>query len=328
MAAIYRTVHSLIRRVGYLGFASALIGLPAAAGNLTPIELHGDHAYPENITAASDGTLYISSFASGGVQRVKPGAQTAEPWIAPGAFDSRSTFGLYADAKTATLWVCSNDLSILGVPGPSSIPGAHLKSFDLVSGTGTASYPFPGAAALCNDMAIADDGTLYVTNTMAPQIFRLPPGANALELFIEDQQFQPPNNGAGLDGIAIGDDGNLYVNTFHGGDMFRIEVKAGKAGTINKLKTSRPLLLPDGLRHLSGSTFLMAEGGGIIDRVTVDGDTALIETIKDGLKEPTALAQIGDILWVAEGQISHLLSPNEKGPPSLPFRIVPVPVGR
>jgi hypothetical protein len=37
----------------------------------------------------------------------------------------------------------------------------------------------------------------------------------------------------------------------------------------------------------------MVEGSGSLDRVTVNGDKVSIETIKDGLKEPTAGAKVG-----------------------------------
>lgn len=299
----------------------------AIADNNMPIEVPGDRAFTESITATADGTLYLSSLASGGIARVKPGATKAEPWIAPGAFNTRSTFGVYADEKSKTLWACSSDVSALGVPGPGTATGSHLVAFDLASGEGKASYKFPGAATLCNDMTIAEDGTLYVTNTLAPQIFRLKAGASELELFVEDKQLQP-KQGAGLDGIALGGDGNIYVNTYNGGDLFRIDVKDGKAGAITKLVTSRPLTLPDGLRQLDGQTFLMVEAGGTLDRVTIAGDRAEIHTLKDGLKGPAGFAKVGNIVWVAEGQHSHLFAPKENGPPKLPFQIVPVPFAK
>ena len=71
----------------------------------------------------------------------------------------------------------------------------------------------------------------------------------------------------------------------------------------------------------------MVEGSGSLDRITVDGDKVTVETVKDGLKEPTAFAKVGDTAWVAEGQLSHLFGAKENGPPKLPFEIVPVHVG-
>jgi streptogramin lyase len=310
-----------------LGAAISLLMLgPARADDLMPVEVPGDRAFTESISAGPDGTLYISSLASGGIARVRPGASKAEPWIAPGAFETRSTFGVYADVKSNTLWICSNDASGIGVQGPSSVAGSHLKEFDLATGEGKASFALPGKATLCNDMTVAEDGSVYVTNSLTPQILKLNPGAKDLEVFVEDKQFQPPK-GAGLDGIAFGGDGNIYVNTFNGSEFFRVEVKDGVAGKVTKLETSRPLKLPDGLRHISGQTFLMAEGSGSLDRVTVDGDKVTVETIKDGLKEPTSFAKVGATAWVAEGQLSHLFDAKTNGPPQLPFEIVPVHVG-
>ena len=89
-----------------------------------------------------------------------PGASKAAAWIASGAFESRSTFGVFADAKSNTLWVCSNDVSSRGVAGPSSMTGSHLKGFDLATGDGKKSAQFPGNANLCNDMIVASDGTV------------------------------------------------------------------------------------------------------------------------------------------------------------------------
>jgi sugar lactone lactonase YvrE len=140
---------------------------------------------------------------------------------------------------------------------------------------------------------------LYVTNSLAPQILQLKPGGKTLEVWVENKQLQPPS-GIGLDGIAIGSDGDIYVNTFNGGDFFRVEVKDGKPGAVTKLETSRPLKLPDGLRLVSGKNFLMVEGSGSLDRVTVNGDKVSIATIKDGLKEPTAVAKVGGTAWVTK----------------------------
>ncbi|MBS0235637.1 MAG: hypothetical protein JSR99_19390 [Proteobacteria bacterium] len=309
-------------------FASfcALTG-PALAYEAKPIVIPGDQAYPESMSAASDGTIYISSLAAGGIARVRHGDSKAEMWIKPGAFDTRSTFGVLVDEPSKTLWVCSNDMSAAGIPGPSSVPGAFLKGFDLVTGEGKFSAAFPGTAHMCNDIVVAPDGTLYVTNTMAPQILRLKPGAKNLEVWLENDLLVP-KNGAGLDGIAFGSDGNLYVNTFGGNEFFRVTLKNSAAGTVTKLQTSRPLQNPDALRQLSGNTFLMAEGGGTVDRVTVNGDEVEVETLKDGLNGPTSVAKVGGTVWVGEGQLSHLFDPKQAGPPKLPFQAVPVALAK
>jgi len=158
-------------------------------------------------------------------------------------------------------------------------------------------------------------------------ILRLKPGSTQLEVWLENPAFeQPPQGAPGLDGIAFGGDGNLYVNTFAKGDFFRVDVKDGLPGKITKLKPSRPLKLPDGLRSTGGQTFVMAEGGGSVDRVTINGDEVEITTIKDGIAGPTSVVPVGQTLWVSEGQLPHLFEAAKSGPPHLPFRIIGVPM--
>ena len=86
------------------------------------------------------------------------------------------------------------------------------------------SAALPGQATLCNDMVVGADGSLFVTNSLAPQILRLKPGSTQLEVWLENPASeQPPQGAPGLDGIAFGGDGNLYVNTFANGDFFRVQ---------------------------------------------------------------------------------------------------------
>ncbi len=314
-----------------LAAACALLGLMATAGvalAAPPVaELPGDRAFPESLTSKQDGTLFVGSFAEGGVLKLAPGAAKAEPWIKPGANDSRSTFGVLADEKSNTLFVCSNDTSGFGVPSPGVAKGSALKTFDLTTGAAKGSTPVPGGPTLCNDIAIGPDGAAYVTDSFNPHILRLKPGASEFEVWASDPRFTPPKGGAGLDGIAFGTDGAVYVNTFTPGGLFKVAVADGKAGEITTLQTSRKITLPDSLRSYGANTFLMIEGAGSLDLVTVDGSMAKIETIKDGFSGPVSVTQVGSTAWVAEGQLNNLLDPElKKQPPKLPFHLYAVPL--
>src|SRR6202012_326354 len=77
-----------------------------------------DKSFPESVTSTKDGTLYAGSFNKGGVVKVAPGGK-AEQFVKPGAAGTRSVLGVLADEKSGTLYVCSNDTSAFGVPGPS-----------------------------------------------------------------------------------------------------------------------------------------------------------------------------------------------------------------
>ena len=312
----------MIRSRMILGLAAALALAPLGA-DAAEIALPGEHAFPESITSSTDGTLYVSSPGAGGVLRIEPG-QKPEMWIQPGAYGTRSTFGVLADETSSTLWVCSNDASALGAPGPSTVKGSFLKGFDLKTGAGKISARLPGDRALCNDMAIAPDGSVLVTDSLAPEILRLQPGAKALEVFVQSPMFQPPKQGAGLDGIVFGGDGNLYVDLFSDAKLFRVDMKVGLPGKVTELKASRAMTLTDALRGSSAKSFLMIEGGGRLDRVTIDGDSARIDTLKEGMAGPTGVTTVGATAYVSEGQLSRLFG--KGGSPKLPFEIYEVPL--
>jgi sugar lactone lactonase YvrE len=307
-----------------IALACAIFGATTFAAQPS-IALPGDRVFPENITSSRNGTLYVGSLGAGGIIRIQPNTGLAKVWIKPGTFGSRSVFGVLADDRSHTLWVCSNDLSALGVSIPSPEGGSTLKGFDLRSGEGKVSVALPGDHTLCNDIAIGPDGSAFVTNTSAPQILRLAPGGKKLEVWMSEPSLQPPAGGAGLDGIAFGTDGNLYVDTYSPGELYRVDVNDGKAGKVTKLRPSRALVLADAIRPFGKNSFLIIEGGGRLDRLVINGDNATVETLKDGFSVPTGVAAAGRIAWVSEGQLSYIFDRSKKDQkPNLPFRIYSV----
>ena len=328
MTANGRVMVSLAPNFLSVALAAMLAAGAAGAAETAQVALPSERAFPENLTSTRDGTLYVSSIAQGGIWRAAAGAAAAEPWLAPGADGTRSTFGLLADEGRGLLWVCSTDVSGWGIPTPGNATGSTLKAFQLATGQLKASAALPGEAAACNDIAIAADGAVYVSDVIGSRVLKLKPDWTGFDVWAADERFTPPPNQGGVDGLTFGDDGALYLTTFGKGQLFKVAVaKDGAAGEITELKPSRPLVLPDGMRPYGAGRFLLAEGGGTLDLVTVEGDTARIETLKDGLAGPVGVTQVGDTAWVAEGQLVLLFDQALKDQkPSLPFRIVAVPL--
>jgi len=294
----------------------------ATAAAIESVALPGERAFPESISSSKDGTLYVSNLANGGITRIEPHSSEAKVWIEPGTFGTHSTFGVLVDENAGLLWVCSNDLSARGMAVGTPDGVSALFAFDLKSGVGKISVPFPSKPSTCNDITIGPDGAAYVTNTAAPQILRLARGAKELAVWFTEPSLQP-EKGGGLDGLAFGADGNLYVNTVGPGELYRIDVKRGKATKLTKLTPSRPLFHTDGMRRY-GKDFLLIEGQGRLDLMTVHGDSASVETLKDGYTTPTGVTSVGRTAWLSEGQLSLLSDPNKK--PNLPFRVYAVPL--
>ena len=73
-----------------------------------------------------------------------------------------------------------------------------------------------------------------------------------------------------------------------------------------------------------GDSFLLIEGAGRLDKVTIKGDDAQIETIKDGLAEPVSVTQVGDTGWVAEGKLSYIIKATTRARIPGPFALKPV----
>jgi len=300
--------------------ALTLVAAEAARAGTAAVNLP-DNSHPESITSTSGGTLYVGSYNHGGVTKIAPSGKP-EQLVKPGAAGSRSTLGVLADERSGTLYVCSNDISRLGIAGPSDTKGAWLKTFDLETGSPKGSFALSDPNSYCNDIAIDKDGTAFVSDSSAPTIYRLRPGGATLETFLTDQKLAPAKYGDGLDGIAIGADGNLYVTTFLPAKLFRVSINHGNAGTVTELKPSRPLDRADALRAHGGG-FLLIEGTGKLDKVVVKGDQAEIETMKEGLAEPVSVTELGGIGWVAEGKLSYILGDN-KGKDPGPFKLTPI----
>ena len=140
----------------------------------TQIIIDDTRVFPESLTSTADGTVIIGSLDHGTIYRAAPGAAKAIPWIAPGSDGLTRVLGVLAHDASNTLWVCTDD------PDPNG-GKAELKAFDLENAAPKGNYPFPGGG-LCNDIAVARDGTTYVTDTRGGRILVLKRGATALDV--------------------------------------------------------------------------------------------------------------------------------------------------
>jgi sugar lactone lactonase YvrE len=320
------------RALAPLAFASscAIAALiTAGPARAADVVVPGTTDFPESMTASADGTLFFSSFGNGRVWRAKPGETQASEFIKSGSNGLSSALGVLADDKSNTLYVCSDDFSAAGIKIPGGT-ATSLKLFDLKTGEAKGSIPTPGSPTLCNDIVVANDGTAYVSDSFSGQILRLKPGANAFEVWTQDPRWKVEGK-AQLDGIAMLADGAIYTNIFEGDGLYRIPVNAdGSAGAITKIQTSRPLYHSDGLRAFGPNKLIMVEGEtkGNLDLITVDGDNAKIETIKDGFDGPVSLVQVGDQIYVLDVPLRYLLGPEaqaKKPPPPFKASTVPAP---
>ena len=236
-------------------------------------------------------------------------------WIDKKAGGISSITGVVADDANGRLWICSSDMNRLGEP-------VSLKAFDIKTGAPKADYPFPENKGLCNDVVVTKDGVVYATDTPNSRIFRLKPGATALELWVSDPRFE------GIDGIALLPDGSIFINNVRTHLLYKIAVKAdGSAGAIAEVPTSRPLEGPDGLRPTPDGRYLIAENrGGRISIGTFEGDKLRIDTLKEGLEGPPGVTLSGSTIYAIEAKSKYRNDPSFKDKDAGPFNLIAIPL--
>lgn len=293
--------------------------LAARARPLPDIVMDGTDLYPESMSSAPDGSVYIGSM-KGIVFRAKPGSHQARAWIKPTAANGILTLlGVLVDAPTHTLWLCSDPGALRSPPVTGT---ASLMAFDLRTGRRRGNYPFPAPASICNDISVAPNGDVYASDTPNGRILRLAKGARALTVFAEDPRLK------GIDGLVFGGNGVLYLNNVSRNQLLIIDIRAdGSAGPITPMVLSQPVAGPDGFRYIGANRFLLAEGNaGRVDLVTISGVQANIQVLRAGLQSPPAVTLVGTTVYALEGKILYLISPGLKGKDPGPFKAYAVPL--
>lgn len=122
-----------------------------------------------------DGALYVGSMRLGKIVRVAPDG-AARDLVAPGA-GLDQVLGLKVDAARGLLWAATVRRADAAA---GTTARSRLLAFDLASGAPRRSAGLDGPGHLLNDLAVAEDGTVYVTDSEGGEVWRLDPGAAAL----------------------------------------------------------------------------------------------------------------------------------------------------
>jgi DNA-binding beta-propeller fold protein YncE len=204
-------------------------------------------------------------------------------------------------------------------PGPNPPPedvgtgGVHVYHLD--RGERIAAYELDERPVLhgLNDIALARDGTVYVTDSTQGAIYRLSPGAKQLERWLQDSKLSL------LNGLVLSpDDKRLYVAHVEGVSV--IDTGSGERKLLTP-PANTAITSMDGLAWYKGSLIgvhnspyfrriiriHLAENGTAIDKVTV------VNARTPDYHQTTA-AVAGDKLYVVGG--SPL--PNVYGGPPAP----------
>lgn len=220
-----------------------LLGGSAAAQGSPDLVFTAPGLMPEGVEyhAPTDRFL-VGSFARGTIHAVHPDGSVA-PLIEDEAL--MSSVGIEVDEAHGRLLVVNADPVAMSDPGASG--RAELLAFDLQSGERLFHarldelLPQEGVRFLANDVAVDADGHAYVTNTLAPVIFRVSPEGTP-EVFVHDERLA--GSGFGLNGVEVHPDGFLLAAVMGGGQLFRIPLD--DPGALAPVTLPEPLAI-DGM---------------------------------------------------------------------------------
>lgn len=182
---------------------------------------------------------------------------------APGALEKFSAdadgldgvMAVKIDAPRGKLWASCSALPEMAGYSAADRGRASLVAYDLATRRLRARHAVPadGRDHVLGDLVLAPDGTVYATDSTAPIIWRLLPGADALEKWLEHEDF------VSLQGIALSPDARtLHVADYANG-LWRIAVDT-RSLTLLPAPAGSTLFGVDGLYAVPGGLVAVQNG--------------------------------------------------------------------
>ena len=199
---------------------------------------------PEGIAIDTvNSTLYLSSIHKRKLVVHDLATNTTEDFISNGQYGYKSGVGI-------TIW--NGKLFALGSDLIDGSWSSVLLVFDLTDKALLHHYYLNQTSShLMNDLAIDDDGQVYITDTINHCVYRLQYPNGEIEVFFEHELLQNPN------GIAISDDGQtLFVDSWPNGVRIIDLVNKKMQNPVNE-KTKGI----DGLKYHKGNLYGIRNAG-------------------------------------------------------------------
>jgi sugar lactone lactonase YvrE len=309
----YVNVHTLTNRGGEIRAQVMMKGEGDGEEKVKPSVLRLPNVSATNPTASrpegvaiGGGQVFVSSVGSGAIFRAGLNDSDATVFLAPGTDGRTAATGLKVDK--GRLYISGASTGKVFVYGASD--GA-LQFSATTPGTG---------ASFVNDVAVANDGTAYFTDSFRPSLYRLQrvSGAWQLDEFVSfaGTPFAYAT-GFNANGIVIDEDSKYaLVVQSNTGKLFRV-------GLRDRAVVEVPIAnggLPggDGL-VLADDNKLLVIGSGVVKTVALNKDwlsgSVVNTTTNPSFVSPTTGALKEHRLWVVNAQFNR--GPN----PVLPFTV-------
>ncbi len=214
---------------------------------------------PEAITFDRKKNLYIGSVRNGSIYKAgkKDKALTLIANAPGGVFDLEVRDGL--------VWAAVNNQLAYANADPEH-PFAAVTAFNAKTGAPVREIRVGEDTALLGDLEIAKDGTVYASDSLTPQVFRMAPGGHELDVFAADARF------ANVQGIALDEAHHRLFAADYLTGLFVIDTQTGAVTQLDN----------DADAHLGGIDGLYLYKGGLIG---IQNGTTPQRIVQIGLNE-------------------------------------------
>ncbi|HET8986931.1 MAG TPA: gluconolaconase [Humibacillus sp.] len=299
--------------------ATSMSAASPAEGRPDSYELAGDVGGSKfegiGVNAAS-GVFYVSETTGGEIHRGTATSSQTEEWLAGNGTDGRFTArGITTDA--------AGRVYIAG--GPNGIgtgrPDLWVYSPD---GELLAALRAPGDNAFLNDVAIGPDGAAYVTNSNAPQVFRvsLAAGTWSMQTWADATGTIQQAPGFNLGGIVVtADTSALVVAQGNVGALWRFDLRTA---AVTPVETgSAALSDADGLVRQGSRLTIVRNFARALATLDLEADGSSAVLVSQQPTDPTRVLTTAKVL---HGRMLFVDSKFDEPVASGPYEVVTGPL--
>ncbi|WP_340538674.1 gluconolaconase [Nocardioides sp. GXZ039] len=194
------------------------------------------------------GRFYVSETTGGEIHRGSAWTARTHEWLGGDGVDGRFTARGVTTDRAGNVYVAGGPNGIGDDGTDNGRPDLWVYS---PSGRLLAALRAPGDNAFLNDVWVGPDGAAYVTNSNAPEVFRVTNGHHGwtMDLWVEASEVIEQQPGFNLGGIVLSPDRRaLVVAQGNVGALWRFDLRTR---AVTRVETGdAPLLNADGLvRH-------------------------------------------------------------------------------
>lgn len=317
--------------------AATLLAVAAAPSALAAsTTLAGESARPGTYTLTGDpggskfegigadqrrGTFYVSEVTGGEIHRGWARSATTEQWLAGDGTDGRFTARGITTDDDGRVYIAGGPNGIdSATQSDNGRPDVWVYSPD---GELLAALRLPGDNGFANDVAIGPDGAAYVTNSNAPQVFRIAEDEGGWEatLWADATGTIEQRPGFNLGGIVLTADRSAFV-VAQGttGQLWRF---ATSDGSVSQVETGgADLTNADGLVRRGSTLLVVRNFSRMLAELRLRADGSSAELVEQRATDPTRVFTTAKVL---RGRVLYVDSKFDEAVATPPYEVVTDP---